>query len=249
MHHTKFTAENYVPMPIHKLSVIIPAYNEARTIVAVFDKIAAVNLLNGIVKEVIIVDDHSADDTARVVDEYVLHNPGINIRYYRHSKNRGKGAALHTGIGHATGELLIIQDADLEYDPADYNKLLEPVLAGRADVVYGSRFDGVAWWRFFGSWHLFGNKVLTMLSNMFTGLRLTDMETCYKLIPVPLIRSLRLTERGFGFEPEVTAHLARLKGIRVSEVKVSYRRRTVAEGKKIGWRDGLRAAWVIIRLR
>ncbi len=229
------------------LSVIIPAYNEEETIVRLLEKIRATPLLQQIKKELIVVDDCSSDQTGETVASYMKANPGLDIKYFKHITNRGKGASLHTGIRHASGDLLIIQDADLEYDPADYNKLLEPVMAGQADVVYGSRFLEGSQFGIYGLLHTVGNKFLTRLSNLFTGLKLTDMETCYKLLPVKLIKSMDLKEQRFGFEPELTALLAKIPNLRIIEVSVSYSRRTYTEGKKIGWRDGVRAFYVIIK--
>ncbi|MBN1132151.1 MAG: glycosyltransferase family 2 protein [Bacteroidales bacterium] len=232
---------------IKKLSIIIPAYNEAGTINTILDKIKEVELVHNIEKEIIIVNDCSADDTEKVIKKYVLDHPTFNIQYFKHEVNQGKGAALHTGIRHATGEYLVIQDADLEYDPQEYNDLLKPVVNGFADVVYGSRFMGSNPHRILFYWHSIGNKFLTSLSNMFTNLNLTDMETCYKLFDTKIIQSIRLREKRFGFEPEITAKIARVRGIRIYEVGISYYGRTYNEGKKIGWKDGFRALFSIIK--
>lgn len=230
------------------LSIVIPAYNECETLPLVLDKIAGTQLLYDIQKEIIIVDDCSEDRTREVVKEYVLQHPELEIRYFRHEKNMGKGAALHCGIKNAMGDYLVIQDADLEYDPAEYNLLLRPVLeGGLADVVYGSRFSGGNAHRILFFWHTIGNKFLTFLSNMFTNLNLTDMETCYKLFRTDLIQSLQLQEKRFGFEPEVTAKISQIPGIRIFEVGISYYGRTYAEGKKINWKDGFRALYCIIK--
>lgn len=232
---------------INKLSIIIPAYNEGRTIHFILDKVQEVELTGGIQKEVIIVNDCSTDNTEEAVQRYMSQNPALNIQYFKHAQNAGKGAALHTGIAKATGEYLIIQDADLEYDPQEYNLLLKPVLNGMADVVYGSRFMGGNPHRILFFWHSIGNKLLTFLSNMNTNLNLTDMETCYKLFNTKTIQGLTLNEKRFGFEPEVTAKIARVDKIRIYEVGISYYGRTYEEGKKIGWRDGVRAIYCIVK--
>lgn len=233
--------------PIKTLSIIIPAYNEGPTIRLILDKVREVKLLSDIRKEIIIVNDCSRDNTGEVIKQYLEENPDQGFRYLAHDINQGKGAALHTGIKHATGEYLIIQDADLEYDPQEYNILLRPVLQGFADVVYGSRFMGGNPHRILFYWHSIGNKFLTSLSNMVTNLNLTDMETCYKLFRTDIIQSLPLREKRFGFEPEVTARVSRVPGVRIYEVGISYYGRTYAEGKKIGWRDGFRAIWCIMK--
>lgn len=232
---------------IKKLSIVIPAYNEGPTIHFILDKVKAVKLFNNIEKEVIIVNDCSKDDTEESILAYQKANPELNIQYHKHEVNKGKGAALHTGISKASGEYLVIQDADLEYDPEEYNILLKPVIDGFADVVYGSRFMGGNPHRILFFWHSIGNKFLTFLSNMFTNLNLTDMETCYKLFETKTIQSLTLKENRFGFEPEVTAKIARVPKIRIYEVGISYYGRTFEEGKKIGWRDGFRAIYCILK--
>jgi len=234
-------------MRISKLSIVIPAYNEGRTIQFILDKVRAVNLIEGIAKEVIIVNDCSTDDTEAAIQRYTSEHPALNIQYFKHEVNKGKGAALHTGISRATGEYLIIQDADLEYDPEEYNELLRPILAGFADVVYGSRFMGGKPHRVLFFWHTIGNKFLTGLSNMFTNLNLTDMETCYKLFNTSMVQSLKLKEKRFGFEPEVTAKIARIPKVRIYEVGISYYGRTFEEGKKISWKDGFRAIFCIVK--
>lgn len=240
---------HFVPhnMEISKLSIVIPAFNEARTIHLILNKVKAVDLLNNIQKEVIIVNDCSSDNTKEAISAYQLANPELNIQYYEHEVNRGKGAALHTGIAKATGEYLIIQDADLEYDPAEYNDLLKPVVNGFADVVYGSRFMGSNPHRILFFWHTIGNRWLTFGSNMFSNLNLTDMETCYKLFNTKIIQGIQLREQRFGFEPEVTQKIARVPNIRIYEVGISYYGRTYEEGKKIGWRDAFRALYCIVK--
>ena len=230
-----------------KLSIIIPAYNEGNTIHLILDKIKKVQLLNNIEKEIIIVNDCSTDHTEEAIKKYIDTNKNVNIQYFKHDFNKGKGAALHTGIEKATGEFTVIQDADLEYDPNQFNLLLQPVLDGFADVVYGSRFMGGNPHRILFFWHTIGNKFLTLLSNLFTNLNLTDMETCYKMFNTQLIQSLKLNEKRFGFEPEVTAKISRIPKIRIYEVGISYYGRTYEEGKKIGWKDGFRAMYCIIK--
>lgn len=234
-------------MNITKLSVIIPSYNEGGTISQVLDRVREVKLIHNIGREVIIVDDCSTDDTEQKISRYLEDNPGLDMRYVKHPVNRGKGAAIRTGIGLATGEYLVIQDADLEYDPREYNDLLKPVAEGFADVVYGSRFMGGNPHRILFFWHTMGNNFLTFLSNMCTNLNLTDMEACYKLFRTDIIRSLALRENRFGFEPEVTAKVSRIKDIRIYEVGISYYGRRYEEGKKISWKDGVRAVYCILK--
>jgi len=229
------------------LSIVIPAYNEERTIHLILDKVRQVTLPAGWQKEIIIVNDCSKDNTEGAIKKYIGEHPDFPMRYIAHEVNKGKGAALHTGIAFASGEYTIIQDADLEYDPEEYNILLIPVMKGFADVVYGSRFMGGNPHRILFFWHSIGNKFLTRISNIFTNLNLTDMETCYKLFRSDIIKSLPLQEKRFGFEPEVTARISRVKDVRIYEVGISYYGRTYAEGKKIGWRDGVRAIYCILK--
>ena len=221
------------------LSVVIPVFNERQTIVEIVERVRNAPYE----KEIIIVDDASTDGTGDILDELA---EASDITLFRHEKNRGKGAALRTGVRVASGDVTIIQDADLEYDPVDYPKILDPILSSKADVVYGSRFVGGESHRVFYFWHSVGNKVLTLLSNALTGLNLTDMETCYKAFRTEIIKSIDLKEDRFGFEPEITAKLAR-KGLRIYEVGISYSGRTYDEGKKIGWKDGMQAIWCILK--
>jgi len=234
-------------MIVNKISIIVPAYNEASTISNILDKLMNLSLINNINKEIIVVNDCSTDNTAAIVENIISAHPNSEIYFISHEKNSGKGAAIHTGIKNATGDYLIIQDADLEYDPNEFNILLKPVIDGYADVVYGSRFLGGSAHRILFFWHTIGNKFLTFLSNLFTNLNLTDMETCYKLFKTDIIKGIKLNEKRFGFEPEVTSKISKIKNIRIYEVGISYYGRTYAEGKKINWKDGFRAIYCIIR--
>lgn len=230
-----------------KLSILIPAYNEEATITSILEVIKNVKLEFPLEKEVIVVNDHSTDRTKFLIEKFQYNNPGLVLKLYNQEFNNGKGAALHKAIEMAKGELIVIQDADMEYDPNDYNILLRPVISGKADVVYGSRFIGGNPHRILFFWHSIGNKFLTFMSNAFTNLNLTDMETCYKLFRADILKGLDLKEKGFGFEPEVTAKICRIPGIRIYEVGISYFGRTYLEGKKITWKDGVKAFWCIIK--
>jgi glycosyltransferase involved in cell wall biosynthesis len=230
-----------------KLSIIVPAYNEENTIQHILNKINEVQLIQNIQKEIIVVNDCSADNTEQKVTEFQQQHPELTIVYKKHEINKGKGAALRTGFQSATGDFVIVQDADMEYDPNEFNILVKPILDGFADVVYGSRFMGGKPHRILFFWHTIGNKMLTFASNLFTNLNLTDMETCYKMFRREIIQSIDLKENRFGFEPEVTAKMSKIPKIRVYEVGISYYGRTYEEGKKIGMKDAFRALYCIIR--
>ena len=232
---------------MNRLSILIPVYNEGKTIHLILDKIKQVTLPQNISKEIIIVNDCSTDATSESIRNYSAANPEMGLIVLEHEINKGKGAALHTGIAHATGDYIIIQDADLEYDPNEYAVLLQPVLDGFADVVYGSRFMGGNAHRVLFFWHTIGNKFLTTLSNVFTNLNLTDMETCYKLFDASMLKSITLKEKRFGFEPEVTAKISKIPNVRIYEVGISYYGRTYQEGKKINWKDGFKAIYFVFR--
>ncbi len=231
----------------NKLSIILPAYNEENTVLEILNVLHAFQPIHKIAKEIIVINDCSTDNTEQIVRQFIDAHPECPMIYHKHNQNKGKGAALHTGIECATGDLLIVQDADLEYDPEEINDLLKPICRGVADVVYGSRFMGSKPHRILFFWHTIGNKLLTFLSNMFSNLNLTDMETCYKLFKTSIIQSIPLKEQRFGFEPEITAKIAHIPGIRIYEVGISYYGRTYAEGKKINWKDGLKAIYCILK--
>ncbi|HET8963031.1 MAG TPA: glycosyltransferase family 2 protein [Chitinophagales bacterium] len=232
---------------MQKLSVIVPAYNEERTIETILNTLSSVQLIANINMEIIVVNDCSKDNTAAILQSFIQSHPQLDINAFHHAVNKGKGAALHTGIKEATGDFIIVQDADLEYDPNEFNILLKPIVDDRADVVYGSRFMGGNPHRILFFWHSLGNQFLTFISNMFSNLNLTDMETCYKLMRAEIIKGIPLKENRFGFEPELTQKLAKIKNIRIYEVGISYYGRTYAEGKKINWKDGVRALYCIVR--
>ena len=232
-------------MLLQKLSILIPCYNEESMIVSILKKIN--NTDCGLPKEIIVVNDCSTDNTANTLENYIKLNPDTNIKIQHHSINKGKGACIQTALMEVTGDVVIIQDADLEYNPSEYLKMLKPIADGYADVVYGSRFRGNEAHRVLFFFHTIGNKFLTFLSNLFTGINLTDMETGYKMFKTEILRSIRLREKRFGFEPEVTAKISRIKNIRIYEVGISYYGRTYSEGKKINWRDGFRAIYCIFK--
>lgn len=234
-------------MPKYLLSVLMPAYNEAYTIFQALEAVARVRLPDEGQIEILVIDDHSTDDTAGEVRRFGKVHQEVNLRYFKQDSNQGKGAALHVGIKEAQGDYTLIQDADLEYDPNEYELLLRPILENKADVVYGSRFVGGNPHRVLFFMHTIGNKLLTFLSNLLTNINLTDLETCYKVFRTGILKKIKLKEKRFGFEPEVTAKICKIPGLRIYEVGISYYGRTYAEGKKINWKDGLRAIWCIFR--
>ena len=229
------------------LSILIPVYNEEDNIQKILDRVRAVTLVNNIAKQIVIVNDCSTDGTEELVLRYIEKHNDIQIEYQKHSKNKGKGRAINTALKMVKGDFVIIQDADNEYDPEEYNLLLKPIIDNYADVVYGSRFMGGNPHRILFFWHRLGNNFLTFLSNMFSNLNLTDMETCYKMFRREVIQSIEIKENRFGIEPEITAKMAKIKGIRIYEVGISYYGRTYEEGKKIGWKDGFRAIYCIFK--
>jgi len=230
---------------LEKLSVIIPCYNEEKLVGSILEKVMAVSLINSMDKEIIVINDGSTDGTAEELKKIVALNPSILV--IEQPVNMGKGAAINTALQKITGDIVIIQDADLEYNPNEYNRLLQPIIDGFADVVYGSRFVGNGPHRVLFFFHTIGNKFLTFLSNLFTRLNLTDMETCYKMFRTEILKQVSLKEKRFGFEPEVTAKVSRIKNIRFYEVGISYYGRTYNDGKKIIWVDGFRAIWCILK--
>ena len=230
-----------------KISIVVPVYNEQDTILNILSVLKNLKLNFKLEKQIVIVNDFSTDKSEIVIQDFTIKNQDLDIIYFKQDKNYGKGAALRKGFELATGDLIIVQDADLEYDPNEFNLLLEPIINDFADVVYGSRFIGGKPHRILFFWHTLGNKFLTFLSNAFTNLNLTDMETCYKLFRADIIKSIKLKENRFGFEPEVTAKVSRIPNIRIYEVGISYYGRTYEEGKKIGWKDGFRAIYCILK--
>ena len=229
------------------LSIVIPVYNEEKTILEVLEKLKTIRLTDGIKKEFVIVNDCSIDNSEKLILDFKDENEKIQIRYLKNEINRGKGYSLNKGFKNVTGDFVVVQDADLEYDPQEFNRLLKPMLNGFADVVYGSRFKGSNPHRALFFWHTIGNNFLTFLSNMFSNLNITDMETCYKMFKKEIIQSIEIKENRFGIEPEITAKISKIKGIRIYEVGISYYGRTYEEGKKIGWKDGFRAIYCIIK--
>ena len=236
-------------MQITKLSIIIPAYNEGKTIRNVLENVANLALVNDIEKEIIVINDCSTDNTLDEIEQFIQDNPSQPILAFYQNVNKGKGAAIHKGIQLATGDYIVIQDADLELDPTDINKLLDGLSSKNADVIYGSRFLTKEHKNTSFVWHILGNGFLTKLSNVFTGFRLTDMMTCYKLVPAKILKSIQLKENRFGFEPEVTLKLSKIKGLSIAEVPISYIARSKSEGKKINSGDGMRVIYCILKYK
>ena len=234
-------------MTIRTLSIIMPAFNEEKFVSDVLQKVTSVLLDGQVEKEIVIVNDCSTDRTKLTIEQFILQNPSQKIKLITHEKNQGKGACIRTGLQYTSGEVLIIQDTDLEYDPTEYNKLLRPIMQGYADVVYGSRFRGSEAHRVLFFMHTIGNKILTFWSNLLTGLNLSDMETGYKMFRTEIIRNIKIKENRFGFEPEITSKISRIKNIRIYEVGISYYGRRYEEGKKIRWTDGVRALYCIFK--
>ncbi|MEM7104591.1 MAG: glycosyltransferase family 2 protein [Bacteroidota bacterium] len=236
-------------MPSQLLSIIIPVFNEENTIIEVLDRIFSIQNLKNVEMEIIVINDGSTDATKSNLETYISRHTDRNISIKNFEKNYGKGASVASGINSAKGDIIIIQDADLEYDPLEYQKLIQPIINGKADVVYGSRFKGSGPHRMIYFWHYLGNRVLTGLSNLLNNLNLSDMETCYKVFKADIIKSIHLKENGFGIEPEITAKIARIPGIRIYEVGIAYFGRSYEEGKKIRWWDGLWAVYCILKYR
>jgi glycosyltransferase involved in cell wall biosynthesis len=236
-------------MQITKLSIIIPAYNEGKTIRNVLENVANLALVNDIEKEIIVINDCSTDNTLDEIEQFIQDNPSQPILAFYQNVNKGKGAAIHKGIQLATGDYIVIQDADLELDPTDINKLLDGLSSKNVDVIYGSRFLTKEHKNTSFVWHILGNGFLTKLSNVFTGFRLTDMMTCYKLVPAKILKSIQLKENRFGFEPEVTLKLSKIKGLSIAEVPISYIARSRVEGKKINSGDGMRVIYCILKYK
>ncbi|MFL2603737.1 MAG: glycosyltransferase family 2 protein [Flavobacteriaceae bacterium] len=230
-----------------KLSILIPVYNEEDSILNILNELKKVNLINDIEKQIILIDDCSLDNSKNIIDNFILNNNDLDILVESHTKNKGKGAAIQTGIKIASGDIIVIQDADLEYDPKEFNLLINPIINGKADVVYGSRFIGGNPHRILFFWHTIGNKFLTFISNAFTNLNLTDMETCYKMFRKEIIEKITINENRFGIEPEITAKISKIPDIRIYEVGISYYGRTYKEGKKIGLKDAFRALYCIVK--
>jgi glycosyltransferase involved in cell wall biosynthesis len=243
----RHTRQSPTATKIRRLSIIIPCYNEAATISIILDKIADAKISNSIEKEIIVINDCSKDDTDLMIREYISDNPQLTICYITHPYNMGKGSAVRSGLSRATGDYVIIQDADLEYDPSEYALMLEPIETGHADVVYGSRFMGGHPHRVLFFWHTLGNKLLTFVSNIVTNMHLTDAHTCYKVFPMKLIDQIQLRETRFAFDAELNVRISTIKGLRIYEVGISYYGRTFSEGKKIRLRDAFRSVFCLVK--